>query len=410
MRLQLRQLFRIILIFIITTVSFQLFGQERYVFFTPRIDSICQNTLDYIRIRQSLILQQYQVNQDIEQIGRTIDMLNQNKDEYLSDLETIKNELDAVNRHIDSLTPKRPDGPRPKENIIDILNERFSFHGNYGLNINQLALSNWAAGGENAWTGKAFANFALIYHKKRFEQKLVGAFAFGISRFGDKRIEKQDDKIDLTYSLSLDSKTQWNISAVATFNTQFANGYKYPNDSTIISTFFAPAYLTVSAGYSYKTKDEHLQVFMSPLAGKVTFVMNQELADKGAFGVKKGYYNQDSIWIPGENIAPAIGINIIINYKQPISKSINYTTMLNTFYNYLERRDDDRLRLDVNWENTIHFTITKFLSTILFVHLKYDHNTTFPKYEEIEGVQTVVDNVPKLQFKESIGIAFLHKF
>lgn len=410
MRLQLRQLFRIILIFIITTVSFQVFGQERYVFFTPRIDSICQNTLDYIRIRQSLILQQYQVNQDIEQIGRTIDMLNQNKDEYLSDLETIKNELDAVNRHIDSLTPKRPDGPRPKENIIDILNERFSFHGNYGLNINQLALSNWAAGGENAWTGKAFANFALIYHKKRFEQKLVGAFAYGISRFGDKRIEKQDDKIDLTYSLSLDSKTQWNISAVATFNTQFANGYKYPNDSTIISTFFAPAYLTVSAGYSYKTKDEHLQVFMSPLAGKVTFVMNQELADKGAFGVKKGYYNQDSIWIPGENIAPAIGINVIINYKQPISKSINYTTMLNTFYNYLERRDDDRLRLDVNWENTIHFTITKFLSTILFVHLKYDHNTTFPKYEEIEGVQTVVDNVPKLQFKESIGIAFLHKF
>ena len=410
MRLQLRQLFRIILIFIITTVSFQVFGQERYVFFTPRIDSICQNTLDYIRIRQSLILQQYQVNQDIEQIGRTIDMLSQYKNEYLSDLETIKNELDAVNRHIDSLTPKRPDGPRPKENIIDILNERFSFHGNYGLNINQLALSNWAAGGENAWTGKAFANFALIYHKKRFEQKLVGAFAFGISRFGDKRIEKQDDKIDLTYSLSLDSKTQWNISAVATFNTQFANGYKYPNDSTIISTFFAPAYLTVSAGYSYKTKDEHLQVFMSPLAGKVTFVMNQELADKGAFGVKKGYYNQDSIWIPGENIAPAIGINVIINYKQPISKSIDYTTMLNTFYNYLERRDDDRLRLDVNWENTIHFTITKFLSTILFVHLKYDHNTTFPKYEEIEGVQTVVDNVPKLQFKESIGIAFLHKF
>ena len=410
MRLQLRQLFRIILIFIITTVSFQLFGQERYVFFTPRIDSICQNTLDYIRIRQSLILQQYQVNQDIEQIGRTIDMLSQYKNEYLSDLETIKNELDAVNRQIDSLTPKRPDGPRPKENIIDILNERFSFHGNYGLNINQLALSNWAAGGENAWTGKAFANFALIYHKKRFEQKLVGAFAFGISRFGDKRIEKQDDKIDLTYSLSLDSKTQWNISAVATFNTQFADGYKYPNDSTIISTFFAPAYLTVSAGYSYKTKDEHLQVFMSPLAGKVTFVMNQELADKGAFGVKKGYYNQDSIWIPGENIAPAIGINVIINYKQPISKSINYTTMLNTFYNYLERRDDDRLRLDVNWENTIHFTITKFLSTILFVHLKYDHNTTFPKYEEIEGVQTVVDNVPKLQLKESVGIAFLHKF
>jgi hypothetical protein len=410
MRLQFRQILRILLIFISTSASFQLFGQERYVFFTHPIDSICQNTLDLIRIKQSLTLQQIAVDRDVEQIHHTINVMNLHLEEALNEKEIIASELKAINRHIDSLTPKRPNGPRPKENIIDILNERFSFHGNYGLNINQLALSNWAAGGENAWTGKAFANFALIYHKKRFEQKLVGAFAFGISRFGDKRIEKQDDKIDLTYSLSLDSKTQWNISAVATFNTQFADGYKYPNDSTIISTFFAPAYLTVSAGYSYKTKDERFQIFMSPMAGKVTFVMNQELADKGSFGVKKGYYDQEGAWIPGENIAPAIGINVIINYKQPISESINYTTMLNTFYNYLERRDDDRLRLDVNWENTIHFNITKFLSTILFLHLKYDHNTTFPIYEEIEGVQTVVDNVPKLQLKESIGIAFIHKF
>ena len=410
MRLQFRQIIRILLIFISTSASFQLLGQERYAFYTPPIDSICQNTLELIRIKQSLILQQYAVDRDVEQIKHTINLMNLHLEEALNDKEIIESELVTINRLIDSITPKRPDGPRPKENIIDILNERFSFHGNYGLNINQLALSNWAAGGENAWTGKAFANISLIYHKKKLEQKLIGAFAFGISRFGDKRIEKQDDKIDLTYSLSLDSKTQWNISAVATFNTQFANGYKYPNDSTIISTFFAPAYLTVSAGYSYKTKDERFQIFMSPMAGKVTFVMNQELADKGSFGVKKGYYDQDSVWIPGENIAPAIGVNVIINYKQPISKSINYTTMLNTFYNYLERRDDDRLRLDVNWENTIHFTITKFLSTILFVHLKYDHNTTFPVYEEIEGVQTVVGNAPKIQLKESIGIAFIHKF
>ena len=377
---------------------------------TPKVDSICQNTLDLIRIKQSLILQQYAVDNDVKQIQNTISVMNRHLEEAMIERAAIDNELEAISRHIDSLTPKRPDGPRPKENIIDILYERLSFHGSYGLNINQLALSNWAAGGENSWAGKAFANFVLLDHKKTFEQKLTGAFAFGISRFADKRIEKQDDKIDLTYSLSLNSKTQWNVTMVSTFNTQFANGYKYPNDSTVISSFFAPAYLTVSAGYSYKTKDERFQIFMSPLAGKVTFVMNQELADAGSFGVKKGYYDQDSIWIPGENIAPAIGVNVIVNYKQPIGKSITYTTVLNTFYNYIERRDDNRLRLDVNWENTIDFVITKYIRTILFVHLKYDHNTTFPVYEDIEGVETVVDNVPKLQFKESVGIAFVHTF
>lgn len=336
--------------------------------------------------------------------------MNQYRFEIQQEQEIIQSELAAINRHIDSLTPKRPDGPKPKENIINILNERLSFHGSYGLNINQLALSNWAAGGENSATGKAFANFILLDKKKTFEQKLAGAFAFGISRFADKRIEKSDDKIDLTYSLSLNSKSQWNLTSVATFNTQFANGYTYPNDSTIISSFFAPAYLTVSGGYSYKTKNENIQFFLSPLAGKVTFVMNQDLADQGSFGVKKGYYTEDGTWVPGENIAAALGVNVIINYKQPIGKSITYTTMLNAFYNYTEKRDDNLLTLDFNWENNINFTITKYIKTILFIHLKYDHNTTFPVYETIEGVETVVDNIPKLQIKESLGIAFIHTF
>ena len=178
----------------------------------------------------------------------------------------------------------------------------------------------------------------------------------------------------------------------------------------MISTFFAPAYLTLSMGYSYKTKNERFQILLSPIAGKVTFVMNQDLADQGAFGVKKGYYDIDNNWIPGENIVASIGVNTIINYKQPIGKNISYTTLLNVFYNYIERRDDDRLHLDVNWENHVNFIINKYLSTMLFVHLKYDHNATFPVYEDIEGVQTVVDNVPKLQLKESVGIAFVHRF
>ena len=409
MRLQTRQIIRILLIFISAIAAYPLLGQVRYPFITPEIDSICRNTLDYVRIKQSLTSQQYAIGQDAEHLRHTIDILNQHLDQTLNEQQIVDSELAAINRYLDSLTPKRPDGPRPKENIIDILYERLSFHGGYGLNINQLALSNWAAGGESSLAGKAFANFALVYRKKRFEQKLVGNFALGFSRYADKRLEKQDDKIDLTYSLLLTSKSQWNLSAVATFNTQFANGYKYP-DTTVISTFFAPAYLTLSGGYTYRTKDENLQVFFSPIAGKITFVMNQDLADQGAFGVKKGYYDENGNWIPGENIAPALGINVIVNYKQPLGKSITYTTVLNTFYNYLERRDDNRLRFDVNWENTFNFSITKYLSTILFVHLKYDHNTTFPVYEEVDGVQTVVDNVPKLQFKESLGIAFVHKF
>ena len=410
MRFVRRHFFRIALTITTMIAASQAFGQVGYPFLSPTIDSICQSTLEYVQIKQLLLRQQEQIEQEVQQLESTLKALNQEHSDILIERQAIESELTAINQHLDSLTPKRPKGPQPRENIITLLNERIRFHGGYGLNINQLALSNWAAGGESSWAGKAFANFSLSYHKKKFEQRLNGAFAFGISRFADKRIEKQDDKLDLTYSLLLDSKTQWNISMVAVFNTQFANGYKYPNDSTVISSFFAPAYLTLSAGYSYMTKNEHFQIFLSPMAGKVTFVFNQDLADAGSFGVKKGYYDEDGIWIPGENINASMGINVILNYKQPIGKSIHYTTMLNTFYNYIERRDDDRLRLDVNWENTVNFVISKHLTTILFVNMKYDHNTTFPVYETIEGVETVVDNVPKLQLKESVGIAFVHTF
>ena len=410
MRFIQRQFIRIALTITIVIAASQLFGQVGYPFMTPTIDSICQSTLEYVQIKYLLLRQQEQNELETQQLERTLSALNQEHTDITNERQAIESELAAINRHLDSLTPKRPDGPRPKENIIDILSERLSFHGSYGININQLSLTNWAAGGENSWSGKAFADFKLVYHTKVVEQTFGGAFAFGLSRFGDKRIEKSDDKIDLSYSLSRNTKDRWKITMVSTFNTQFANGYKYPNDSTIISTFMAPAYLTLSGGYAYKTKNERFQIYLSPIAGKITFVLNQDLADAGSFGVKKGYYDEDGNWVPGEKIAASIGINIITNYKQPIGKNIHYATMLNLFYNYIERRDDNRLRLDVNWENTVNFVITKYITTILFVHLKYDHNTTFPVYEDIEGVQTVVDYVPKLQLKESIGIAFVHRF
>ena len=377
---------------------------------TPTIDSICHSTLEYMQIRNLLLRQQELIIIETQQIESTLSALNQEHADIISEQKSIEIELAAINRHLDSLKPKRPDGPRPKENIIDILADRLTFSGGYGVNINQLALSNWAAGGENSFTGKAFAEFKLVYHTKTLERTLGGAFAFGLSRFADKRIEKSDDKIDLTYSMSRNSKDLWKITLVSTFSTQFANGYKYPNDSTVISTFFAPVKAALSTIREDKTKDEHFQIYASPIAGKITFVLDQDLADAGCFGVKKGYYDQDSIWVPGKHLAPSLGVNVIINYKQPIGKNITYTTLLNAFYNYAERRDDERLSIDVNWENTINFVITKYITTILFVHLKYDHNTTFPVYETIEGVETVVDNVPKLQLKESLGIAFVHKF
>lgn len=401
---------RLVLALFVLAMPVWAHAQDKNAWYTPEIDFIIRNTLDYLEIKNSLIRQQYKIEQKEKQIGKTLDVLNKHHGEIANERHAINSELIAINRHIDSLIPPRPASKRPKANFIDVINEGLTFTGNYGININQLALSNWAAGGENSSTGKAIANLTLLNVRKKHESKLVGAFAFGISRYSDRRIEKSDDKMDLTLTMTHKNRKGLNFSMVSTFNTQFADGFSYPNDSVRVSTFFAPAYLTLSGGYTFKTKKDELQVYISPIAGKITFVTAQDLADQGRFGVKPGYYDADSIWIPGENSLSALGANVIINYKQAIGKNINYLTVLNCYYNYSEKRDDGRIKMDVNWENTVNFVINKGISVILFVHLKYDHNTTFPVYETIEGVETVVDNVPKIQFKESLGIALMHTF
>ena len=96
---------------------------------TSQVDSICQNTLDYIRIKQLLTLQQTEIGQDVAQLQHTIDIMNQHLEQSLNESQIIDAELAAINRHLDSIMPKRPDGPKPKENIINILSERLSFHG-----------------------------------------------------------------------------------------------------------------------------------------------------------------------------------------------------------------------------------------------------------------------------------------
>jgi hypothetical protein len=64
-------------------------------------------------------------------------------------------------------------------------------------------------------------------------------------------------------------------------------GYNYPDDSTKISDFFAPAYLVLALGLDYKP-DAYFSVFLAPVTEKFTFVTDQVLSDAGAFGVTPG--------------------------------------------------------------------------------------------------------------------------
>ncbi len=311
-------------------------------------------------------------------------------------------------------TVKRTDGIIPTGSEAAKLPDslrKWNVHGIGQLNFNQTALSHWAEGGESSLAGSSFLDFyAGVQRKKlRFEHYLKLAYGLQYSEYD--KFRKTDDKIDLGTSFGINAIKNWYYTTNATLKTQFSNGYKYPDDSTVVSTFFAPAYLTISAGMQYNLK-EKFSVFISPASGKFTFVLDQELANKGAFGVEPAVY-QDSTGIiltPGKKLKPEFGINVKVQLKTEIWKNVNLDTKLELYNNYLDLDKSNRWNVDVNWEMLLNLTINEYLSTNIRMHMIYDHNVMIKEYELIDGKKTAVGEAPHLQFKESFGIGLAWKF
>ena len=282
--------------------------------------------------------------------------------------------------------------------------KRFSFKSLSLVSIAQNAFVNWAAGGESSLSGKGEFDYELKYQKDNFTFDQSGNLVFGLVGYADRRIEKTNDKLNLAVAFSHQTSKKWSLTNITTLKTQFANGYKYPDDSTLISAFFAPAYLTVSLGFRYKPNDD-FQLFMSPLSGKMTFVLVDELADRGLYGVKKAIVDSvGNIIVPGEHFLGEVGLNLFTSYKKDIMKNIKLNTALTLHNNYLDFDIKNRWNIDVDFDTRVVFSINSIFATVLYMHLKYDHNAKFPNYEMVGGEQVVISESPKLQINESFGL------
>ncbi|MBU1010902.1 MAG: DUF3078 domain-containing protein [Bacteroidetes bacterium] len=277
------------------------------------------------------------------------------------------------------------------------------------LHFSQNTYSNWSVGGENAISGKAGIDYKGRYHKKRISFESGSKLAFGLVGYGLKHIEKTDDRLETSLSLSHKAIRDWTYTTLISFKSQFSASYKYPNDSTVVSDFLAPGYVSASLGMNFRPSDD-FEVFISPASGKFTIVTNQELANKGAFGVEKATYDSTGVMVTeGENVLCEFGVNVLTKYSTDITDQVDLSTAINLYNNYLDSDKSNRWNIDVEWETNINFSINKYLQTVLFLHLKYDHNTKIPQYEIIDGSKVLIGEGPRLQFKESLGFGLMYK-
>lgn len=108
-------------------------------------------------------------------------------------------------------------------------------------------------------------------------------------------VRKTEDAIQLnsTFGYRKDTLSNSFHSAKFNFNTQFTNGYAYPNTEKAISKPFAPAYIFMGIGAVNINTEKKRTFYISPFTFKTTLVLDQSLAKQGAFGVVEGTYDLD---------------------------------------------------------------------------------------------------------------------
>lgn len=257
------------------------------------------------------------------------------------------------------------------------------YGGNGGLNLSQINLSNWAAGGENAIGFDVLLNYSADYkhHKHLWQNRLE--MAYGLNQTESDGTKKTNDKLYFSSTYGYEMTKNLYLSALLNFNTQFAKGYDYKTDPRIyISRFMSPGYLTTGLGLTWNPK-AWVTATLSAISWRGTFVGSNILSGEGAFGVE-----------PGEHLFSEMGGNLKVEMKYEFLKNMTLYSRVDLFSNYLE----DPQNVDVRWDVQLNMTVNKWFSANITTNMIYDNDTKILQKDGSKG--------PRLQFKESLGIGF----
>lgn len=296
---------------------------------------------------------------------------------------------------------------KPSVNL-DKVNSRYqavtpwTLGGDGNVGFTQTYLSNWKKGGSSAmsilFVARMYANYSL--DKIRWENS--AEFRNGWVKLpgeGEEKnpIQKNDDKLKLTSRFGLSAIKKWYYSTEVDFETQFFNGYKYPNTDDPISAFMAPARLMFKVGLDYKPSKD-FSLFVSPLTSKTVLVNDTMKIDQTNFGIPRG---SRAHWEPG--------LHTDLKFKTDIASNINFETKYRMFINYLEPRD----RFEMEWENLVSVQLNDFISLRAMFHTIYDTKILFDKTDK-NGDPVLDTNgnkirEPKVQIREFVTIGFSYK-
>lgn len=266
----------------------------------------------------------------------------------------------------------------------------------FGLNINEVAFVNWNAGGDNSVSALANLRLARNYKFRYLNWNNEAQLRYGLNAQEGRKLRKTDDQIRLSSTISFrkDTITNWYYSVKANFNTQFSNGFKYPDRDNPISRFMSPGYLFFGLGTSYIPAEKKFNLYISPATMKSTFVLDEILSSQGAFGVNKG-----------ENLFLELGFLITNTWEKQIITNVLMNHRLNLYTDYIRSFGN----IDVDWELNFNLKVNQYINANIGTHIIFDDDIKFDEVVADDG--TIVDpGISRIQFKQLLGVGFTYSF
>lgn len=192
-----------------------------------------------------------------------------------------------------------------------------------------------------------------------------------------------EDLFQFNGTLGLKAFNNWYYSLNGMFKTQFLNSYP-PNSNDMKAAFLSPGELNLGVGMTYNytnpKKKFKVEVSIAPLSYNLKMSTSERIPVTN-FGISEGRHSVSEV---GSNAEVKVAWDIVWN--------ISYLSRLFVFTDY------DYVQGD--WENTINFSINRYLSTQLYVHLRYDSSQP-----SVEGSRW-----HKWQLKEILSFGLQYQF
>ena len=287
--------------------------------------------------------------------------------------------------HKDMYIKRKLDQFRPKKMKVNGLEkDPWSTKGNLALQLSQnYTSSNWYQGGKSNLATLGVLEASANYdNQKNIQWDNAVSIKMGLqSESADtiRHYSVTENQIRLSSKFGVKAFENWYYSASAEFTTYSLTSYSSLNSKTKVNGFLSPYRLDIGLGMDYKYKKD-LSVLVTPLSFKYISFADTMNYNKKNFGV-----------LPGKSVLHEFGSMMKVEYAKKLSSTVDLTTRFSFYTNYN--------KVEVDWETTTNFILTRYLSFRLSLHPRYD-----------TAMIAAGDKHAKIQMKELMSFGFAYKF